>query len=115
MNTNTIQLIINLKKSLVISFVGLPWKNTKIASIYTHHGRFTLKNNRLQSNEMKYSRHISKVIMIRKGNQLLFGKRCKKCGKPIPKSHGNCFTCYSENIEVAKFNITEHAGERRDK
>jgi len=39
------------------------------AALYTYNGRFSLNDKRLV------------------------------CGKAIPKSHGNCFKCYSENIE----------------
>ena len=98
---NKLKDIIALGKCLVITFIGLPFKNTGRACVYTYHGRFSLEGERLVCPGIDYTRHISKIIMIRKGDQLLFGKRCRKCGAAVPKSHGNCFNCYSTNIEVS--------------
>lgn len=86
---------------LRISFVGVPEKPGGIAPIYTYDGRFSLEGERLVCPGIKYTRHYSKIIMIRKGQELLYGKRCRSCGASVPKSHGNCFDCYSENIEVS--------------
>jgi len=94
-----INTILSEGKSLNITFAGLPFKNTRMISVYKHHGRFTLTDGRLQCEEMKYSRHISKVILICKGDQVLYGKRCNNCKRAVPKSHGNCFNCYSTSFE----------------
>jgi hypothetical protein len=97
---NRLKEIMALGKGLTISFVGISRRPRGPASIYTYDGRFSLDGNRLVCPGIDYTRHYSKIIMIRKGQELLFGKRCRKCGASVPKSHGNCFDCYSENIEV---------------
>ena len=102
--------ILNLNKHLIITFAGLPYKNTKRAVLYTYQGRFYLVDGRITTDNMlsygksyqkkrQYSRSIKKIIMIKKGDQLLYGKRCLKCGKAMPRSHGNCFSCYSSRLE----------------
>jgi len=95
---NKLKNIISENNNLKITFVGA-FNHGGQAALYTYNGRFSLNDKRLVCPGINYTRHYSKIIMISKGGTLLFGKRCKQCGKAIPKSHGNCFKCYSENIE----------------
>lgn len=85
-------------KCLRISFLGMPRGRGSIANVFTHHGNFELAGGRLRCEEMEYSRSIKKVMCICKGDELLYGRMCRSCKKPVPKSHGNCFRCYSRNI-----------------
>jgi hypothetical protein len=98
--TTLLKSILAQGKGLVITFVGSFNNGSGEASLYTYDGRFSLEGSRLRCPTINYTRHISKIIMIRKGEQLLFGKRCRSCGRAVPKSHGNCFRCYSINIET---------------
>jgi len=104
MNLSKLTEILALGKGLTISFVGsFPKGKGQPASIYTYDGRFSLVSlgsKRLKCPGIDYTRHYSKIIMVRKGDELLYGKRCRKCGRAVPKSHGNCFRCYSGNIEI---------------
>lgn len=95
---------LSLNEQFEISFIGLPYKNTKQAAVYTYQGYFEMINDRLAHKDMScfnqtYTRSIKKIIMIKKGNKLLYGKRCRKCGRAVPKKHLNCHYCYSYNIE----------------
>ena len=105
--------IIGQGKCLSIAFLGLPNKTGQRANIYQYnHKRWTItgiKADRLTCDTMligrkgertkhQYSRSYRKICMILKGDQLLYGRRCLKCGAAVPKSHGNCFDCYSEKI-----------------
>ncbi len=98
--TALLESILAQKKGLVITFVGSFNNGSGEASLYTYDGRFSLEGKRLVCPGIDYTRHISKIIMIRKGDQLLYGKRCRQCGRAVPKSHGNCFNCYSTSIET---------------
>ena len=95
---NKLKDIITTNGNLTITFVG-SFNQGGCAALYTYNGIFELKDKRLVCPNITYTRHYSEIIMISKGGKLLFGRRCKQCGKAIPKSHGNCFKCYSENIE----------------
>ena len=91
--------ILDMGKGLTVAFVG-SYQFQGRCGVYSYDGRFSLEGKRLVCPGIDYTRHYSKIIMVRKGNELLYGKRCRNCGKAIPKSHGNCFNCYSHNIEV---------------
>lgn len=98
------QALLNQGKELTITFVGLPFKNTKQASIHTFHGMFTMIKDRIITScmtlyEKQYSRSIKKIICITQKGKLLYGKRCRSCGAAMPRRHGNCFSCYSTNYE----------------
>jgi ribosomal protein L40E len=115
MTERYMQQILDLNKHLIIAFAGLPKGNSRQAAVYTYHNKFTMENGRLTCPDMvchyrknrysktvtkiPYSRSIKKIIMIRKGDQLLYGKICRKCKAPMPRSHGNCHSCYFEGYE----------------
>lgn len=101
MTLNKLKKIMALEKGLNISFVGSFPNGAGECHIYNYDGRFSLDGKRLVCPGINYTRHYSKIIMIRKGDELLYGKRCRNCGQAIPKRHGNCFKCYSSRIEVS--------------
>ena len=102
--------LLALKKCLTIVFFGLPDKGHRVSEYRYNHKRWTMDGDRLTCEGMvsgikqkrPYSRHISKIAMVLKGDQLLYGRRCRNCGGAVAKSHGNCFHCYGERIEEVR-------------
>lgn len=65
---------------------------------YRHRGvfQFTEEQGRIICEGMEFSRHISKISLIRNAEgQLTYGQWCPVCRKPIPQSHDVCPKCNS--------------------
>jgi len=74
-HTIKLQKILETNECLTITFVGSPELRRREAILYTYSGKFVLQDNRLICPNIDYTRSISKIIMICKNDDLLYGKR----------------------------------------